>query len=49
MYKLFNEHLIQVQFLEVKGHKADFIQFNQLSCLEQLNKLMDNHAKARVN
>jgi hypothetical protein len=48
VYKLYNEHSIQVQFCKVKGHKADFIQFDQLSCPEQLNELMDNCTKARV-
>ncbi len=37
MYKLHTEHSIQVQFCKVKGHKADFIPFDQLSCPEQLN------------
>ncbi len=48
MYKLYNKHLILVLFRKVKGHKADFIQFDQLSRPEQLNELMDNCAKARV-
>jgi hypothetical protein len=48
VYKLYNEHSIQVQFCKVKGHKADVVQFNQLSCLEQLIKLMDNCAIASV-
>jgi hypothetical protein len=48
VHKLYNEHSISVRFRKVKGHKADFIQFDQLSCPEQLNELMDTHAKARV-
>jgi hypothetical protein len=49
VYKLYNEHSIQIQFCKVKGHKADFISLtNSRSCLEQLNELMDNCAKARV-
>jgi hypothetical protein len=48
LYKLHTEHLIQVWFHKVKGHKADFIPFDQLSHPEQLNELMDTHAKVRV-
>jgi hypothetical protein len=48
VHKLYNEHSISVQFCKVKGHKADFIPFDQLSRPEQLNKLMDNHTKVRV-
>jgi hypothetical protein len=48
VYKLYNEHSILVRFRKVKGHKADIIQFNQLSHPKQLNEVMDTHAKARV-
>jgi hypothetical protein len=48
VYKLYNEHSILVRFRKVKGHKADFIQFDQISRPEQLNELMDNRAKVRV-
>jgi hypothetical protein len=41
VYKLYNDHSILVQFHKVKGHKVDFIQFDQLSHPEQLNELMD--------
>jgi hypothetical protein len=48
MYKLHTEHLIQERFCKDEGHKAHFIQFNQLSHPEQLNKLMDTCTKVRV-
>jgi hypothetical protein len=49
VHKLKVGHSIHVQFVKVKGHKADFIPFAQLSHPEQLNELMDTHAKARVD
>jgi hypothetical protein len=48
VHRLYDEHSISVQFRKVKGHKADFIPFDQLSRPEKLNKLMDTRAKARV-
>jgi hypothetical protein len=49
VYKLKLDHSIQVRFVKVKGHKTDFIPFAQLSHPEQLNELMDTHAKAQIN
>ncbi len=33
----------------MKGHRADFVPLAQLTRPEQLNKLMDERAKARVD
>jgi hypothetical protein len=48
-FKLRTKHAVEVSFEKVKGHRADFIPFNKLTRPEQLNDLMDERAKARVD
>jgi hypothetical protein len=40
---------VEVTFEKVKGHTVDFVLFAQLTRPEQLNELMDERAKARVD
>jgi hypothetical protein len=49
VFKLWTEHKVEVTFEKVKGHRADFIPFAKLTRPEQLNELMDERAKARVD
>jgi hypothetical protein len=49
VFKLWSEHKVEVTFEKVKGHRADFIPLAQLTRPEQLNELIDERAKARVD
>jgi hypothetical protein len=49
VFKLRTEHSVEVGFKQVKGHRADFVPFDKLTRPEQLNELMDERAKARVD
>ncbi len=49
VFKLRTKHEVVVSFEKVKGHRSDFVPFNQLTRPEQLNDLMDERAKARVD
>jgi hypothetical protein len=48
--KLQTEHAVKVIFEKVKGHRANLVPFDKLTCPEQLNdEMMDMQAKVRVN
>jgi hypothetical protein len=47
--KLQTEHAVKVIFEKVKGHRANLVPFDNLTCPEQLNEMMDMQAKVRVN
>jgi hypothetical protein len=49
VFKLWTEHQVSVRFEKVKGHRVDLIPFAHLTRPEQLNELMDERAKARVD
>jgi hypothetical protein len=49
VFKLWTKHQVSVSFEKVKGHRADFVPFAHLTRPEQLNELMDERAKARVD
>jgi hypothetical protein len=49
VFKLWTEHKVEVTFENVKGHRVNFVPFAQLTMPEQLNELMDERAKARVD
>ena len=42
--RLHTEHMIEVPFVKVKGHRANLVLFDQLTCPEQLNEMMDTWA-----
>ncbi len=47
--KLWTEHVVEVIFEKVKGHRANLVPFNKLTHPEQLNDMMDVWAKVRVD